>query len=69
MKERKNKAYKKSKFHFGKGIQSQAIKKIQIPTVLGVYEEYKEDDELNWIDPKQVNKNDDNAWRTITTPK
>ena len=32
-------------------------------------EEYKEDDELNWIDPKKVNKNDDNAWRTITTPK
>ena len=67
--ERKNKAYKKFKFHLGKDIQSQAINRIQIPTVWGVHEEYKEDDELNWIDPKQVNKNDDNAWRTITTPK
>ena len=30
---------------------------------------YKEDDEFNWIDPKRVNKNNDNAWRKIKTPK
>ena len=31
-------------------------------------DEYEEDDEFQWTDLKQVDKNDETKWRTITTP-
>ena len=32
-------------------------------------EEYVEDAEFQWIDPKQVDKDDDSLWRVITIPE
>ena len=29
-------------------------------------EEYEEDDEFEWVDPKKVDKDNDSLWRVIT---
>ena len=48
--ERRNQCYRNFKFHTGTGISSQEINRIQIPKSWKSMQEYKVDDEFEWID-------------------
>ena len=67
--ERWNQCYWHFWFHQGTGISAQEINQIQIPKSWNTMEEYEEDNEFKWEDPKKVDKNDDSLWRVITVPE
>ena len=66
--ERRNQCYQKFRFHQGTEISAQEINRIQLPMSWNAMEEYKEDDEFKWIDPKKVDKDNKSLWWTITVP-
>ena len=57
--ERWNQCYRNFWFHQGTGISVQEINQIQIPKSWETMEEYVEDTEFGWIDPKKVDKDND----------
>ena len=67
--ERRNQCYRNFRFHQGTGISAQAINRIQIPKSWKTMQEYEEDAEFKWKDPKQVDKNDESLWRVIAAPE
>ena len=67
--EQRNQCYRNFRFHQGTGISTQAIDRIQIPKSWKTMQEYEEDAEFNWEDPKKVDKKDESLWRVITAPE
>ena len=67
--ERRNQCYWYFPFYQGEGISAQEINRIQIPESWKTMEEYVEDDEFEWADPKKVDKDSDSLWRVITIPE
>ena len=65
----RNQCYRNFRFHQGTGISAQEINRIKIPKSWKKMEEYEEDDEFKWEDPKQADKDDDSLWRVITIPE
>ena len=63
---RRNQCYRNFLFHQGTGISAQEINQIQTPKSRKIIEEHVEDAEFKWIDPKQVDKDNDSLWRAIT---
>ena len=57
--ERWNQCYNNFKFHQGTGVSAQEINWIQILMSWNTTEEYEEDDEFQWIDPKKCDKDDE----------
>ena len=57
--ERRNQCYWNFRFHQGTGISAQEINRIQVPMSWKTIEEYEEDDEFEWEDPKKVDKDND----------
>ena len=55
----RNKCYRNFKFHQGTGVSAQAINRIYIPISWNTMEEYEEDGELKWIDPKKFDKDNE----------
>ena len=67
--ERRDQCYWNFRFHQGTWLSAQAINQIQIPKSWKTMQEYKEDAELKWEDPKKVDKNDESLWIVITAPE
>ena len=55
----RNQCYQNFRFHQGTGISAQAINRIQILKSWRTMQEYEEDAEFDWEDPKKVDKNDE----------
>ena len=67
--EHRNQCYRNFRFHQGTGISAQEINQIQISKSWQTMQEYVEDAEFKWKDPKQVDKGDAYLWKVITVPE